>query len=258
MLRSVMVEMGDSPQAIAAMDTALWLSKTFGAQLHALTCLDERSVQSEHIRRMLEEHIRERQAGFEERCRKAGVECVNDMEVGDPHEAMVHLSRKSDLLVLGSPPDPGAEARGFSSAATSLARDAVRHVLVVRDQAPTFKTIVVGYAGRENSCNALQISAHIAEKAGGTIHLVTSDNEVAEAGAILSVGLEYLKAYKVNAVPHQESQEPTNVLLKTVKDVGADLIAIGDYRRNKLSLLAFGDTAQRILDWCPCAVLICR
>jgi len=258
MLRSIMVEMGDGRHAVAAMDTALWLAKTFGARLHTLTCLDDRSLQNDHVRRMVEELIRERQASFEERCRKAGITCINDMEMGDPHEAMVHLSRKVDLLVTGSPPDPDAQKRGFSSAATSLARDAVRHVLVVRDKVPAFKTIVVGYAGRENSCNALQISAHIAERAGGTIHLVTSDDEVAEAGAILSVGMDYLKAFKVTVVPHQSAEDPGSLMLKTVQELDADLIAIGADRRSKLTLLAFGDNAQRILDWSPSAVLIGR
>ena len=222
MLRSIMVETGDSRHAAAAMDTALWLAKTFGAHLHALTCLDEHNVPSDHIRRMLEEHIRERQASFEERCRKAGITALNDTEVGDPHEAMVHLSRRVDLLVIGSPPDPEAHKRGFSSAATSLARDVVRHVLVVRDRVPAFQSIVVGYAGRENSCNALQIAAHIAEKAHGTIHLVTSDDEVSEAGAILNVGVEYLKAYQVDAVPHQTAQDAGTVILDTAREARAD------------------------------------
>jgi nucleotide-binding universal stress UspA family protein len=253
-----MVELGDGPQAVAAMDTALWLAKTFGAQLRALTCLDERSVQSDRIRRMLEEHTSARQAKFEERCRKAGVKCINDMEVGDPHEALVHLSRKTDLLVLGSAPDPDAQTRGYSSAALSIARDCVRHVLVVRGKAPRFKSIVVGYAGRENSCNALQLSAHIAERAGGTIHVVTSNQDLVETGAILNVAMDYLKTYDVKAIAHEASEDPTKVLLDAVKETGADMIAIGALRRSKLSLMAFGDTAQHILDSSPVAVLIGR
>ena len=258
MLRSILVEIGDGPPAQAAMDTGLGLARTFGARLHALTCLDERSLQDEHIRQMVEEHTRERQEVFEKRCRDAGVECLSDMEVGDARAALVHLARKADLLVIGSAPDPEARARGYSSTASSIAREVARHVLVVRGQVPAFKSIVVGYAGRENSCNALQLAAHLAEKHSGTIHIVTSDHDVTRAGAVLNVGVEYLDAYDVEVVSHQASEEAADVLLDTIGEVEADMIAIGAIRRSKLSMLAFGDTASRILDWSPAAVMVCR
>jgi len=258
MLRSIMVEMGDSPHAKAAMDTAMWLAKAFRARLLALTCLDEHTVQHEHIRRMVEEHTREQQASFEALCADAGVECVSDMEVGDPRAALVHLARKADLLVIGSAPDPDAQARGYSSAASAIAREVARHVLVVRDSVPAFKTAVVGYAGRENSCNALQMTAHLVEKTEGTIHVTTSDQDVARAEAVLNVGMEYLDPYNVTAVAHNASEAAADVLLDTINDTHADLVAIGAIRRSKLSMLAFGDTASRILDWSPAAVLVCR
>ena len=258
MLRSIMVETGEGPHASAAMETALWLAKSFGARLYALTCLDERGVHSEHIRRMVEEETRERQARFEERCQGAGVECISDIEVGDPHAALVHLSRKADLLVLGSAPDPQDQSRGYSSAASAVAREAVRHVLVVREAAPAFKNIVVGYAGRENSCNALQLAANIGEKAEGTVHVLTSDQDLSRGGAVLNVGIEYLKAYRVQAVPRHVTSEPGDAILEAVKETEADLVAIGAIRRSKLTMMAFGDTASRLLEGSPAAVLICR
>ena len=258
MLRSILVETGAGPHAEAAMTTALGLAAVFGARLRALTCLDERSVHSEHVRQMVEEQTREQQEAFELRCRDAGVACTSDMEVGDPRAAVVHLARKADLLVIGSAPDPDAQARGYASTPSAIAREAVRPVLVCRESVPTFRSIVVGYAGRENSCNALQLAAHIAEKHGGTIHLVTSDHDVTRAAAVLNVGVEYLEAYDVEVVPYQASEQPSDVLLAAINDTEADLIAIGAIRRSKLSLLTFGDTASRLLDWSPAAVLVCR
>lgn len=258
MLRSLLVEVGDSPHAQAAMDTALTLAKTFGARLRALACLDERSVPSEHIRLTVEEHTRDWLAAFERRCRDAEIACDSDLEVGEPRAALVHLARKADLLVIGSAPDPDAQARGYASAPSAIAREVVRPVLVVRETPVTFRSIVVGYAGRENSCNALQLSAHLAEKFGATLHLVTSDRDVARAGAVMNVGLEYLSTFDVEVVPHQSSGEAADVLLGTITETEADLVAMGAIRRSKLHMLAFGDTASRILDWSPAAVLVCR
>ncbi|MBM4036033.1 MAG: universal stress protein [Planctomycetes bacterium] len=245
MLRSIMVEVGDSVRAVAAMDTAVWLAKAFGARLYALTCLDERAVESEHIRRMLEEHTQQRQARFEEQCRKAGIECRSSTEVGDPHAAIVHLARKADLLVLGS-------------AAASLAREVVRHVLVVRDTAPAFRQIVVGYAGQENSCNALQLAGHLAERAGGTVHVMSSSADLAAATSLLNIAAAYLDAFKVEVATHHATLEAGDALFELVNEVGADTVAIGAIRRSKLTMMAFGDTASRVLDTSPAAVLIGR
>ncbi len=258
MLRSIMVEVGDGPYAGAAMDTAVWLARAFDARLYALTCLDERAVESEHIRRMLEEHTRERQARFEGQCRKAGIECVSDTEVGDPHAAIVHLSRKADLMVVGSPPDPEAQDRGFGPTGAAVARELVRHVLVVRDKAPAFRQIVVGYAGQENSCNALQLAGHLAEKAGGTVHIMCSSADLTAANSLLNIAAAYLAAYKVEAIPHHVTREPGDALFELVNEVGADTVAIGAIRRSRLTMMAFGDTASRVLDMSPAAVLIGR
>lgn len=258
MLRSIMVETGDSPCAVAAMDTAVWLAKAFGARLYALTCLDERAVESERIRRMLEEHTRKRQARFEEQCRKAGIECISDIEVGDPHAAIVHLSRKADLMVLGSAPDPEAANRGFASIGLSVARELVRHALVVRDKVPTFQRIVVGYAGQENSCNALQLAGHLAERAGGTVHVMTSSADLAASNSLLNLAMAYLEAFRVKAVPHHVTREPGDALFELTKEVEADTVAIGAVRRSRFTMIAFGDTASRVLDASPAAVLIAR
>lgn len=258
MLRSIMVETGDSPCAVAAMETAVSLAKAFQARLWALTCLDERAVASGRIRRMLEEHTRQRQERFEEQCRAAGIECHSDIEVGDPHAAIVHLSRKADLMVLGSAPDPEAPDRGFASAGLAVARELVRHVLVVRHKAPAFRRIVVGYAGQENSCNALQLAGHLAEKAGGAVHVLCSGADIAEAKSLLNLAVAYLEAYKVEAVPHYVTQEPGDALFELVREVDADTVAIGAVRRSRLKMIAFGDTASRVLDGSPAAVLIGR
>ncbi|HPD17773.1 MAG TPA: universal stress protein [Planctomycetota bacterium] len=258
MLRSILVETGDSPYAASAMATAQWLAKAFRARLYALTCLDSRSVESEHIRRMLEQHTEARQARLEAECRQAGIECVAQMEVGDPRAAVAHLSRKADLTILGSAAESDESAGVFSATGSSLARELVRHAMVVRETPPTFKHIVVGYAGQENSCNALQLAAHIAEKAKGTVHVLSSSADLAKANALLDVAVAYLGAYKVKAVPHYTTQEAGDALFQLVNEVGADLVAIGALRRSRVTMMAFGDTASRVLDNSPASVLIGR
>ena len=258
MLRSIMVEMGDSPHAAAALETALWLAKAFKARLHALTCLDERTAHSQEVRRMLEEHVREDQDALVKRCRDEGVECICDLELGDRREALVVLSRKADLLVVGDASTDETQAGIFSSAATSVAREVVRDVLFVGDKAPAFRSIVVGYAGQENSCNALRLVAHIAEKSKGTIHIVTSDYDIGRAAMLMTVAEDYLEPFKVELVRHEASDEPAVAILDTMAEADADLVALGAYRKGKLHHLVFGDTATSVLEGSLAPVLICR
>jgi len=258
MLRSIMVETGDSDCARAAMATAQRLAQAFNARLYALACLDERAVDDEHIRGMLENYMRERQARFEEECRQMGIECSSELEVGEPGAAIAHLSRKADLMVLGAKANPTAEDRDFSARGAALARRLVRHVLAVRATPPEFKRIVVGYAGQENSCNALQLSAHIAERMGGTVHVLTSSADVAAASGLLKIAMSYLDAFEVEAVQHQAKAEAGEALFELVTETGADVVAIGAVRRSRLAMMAFGDTASRVLDMSPASVLIAR
>ena len=257
MLRSIMVEMGGSRYAAAAMVTAVRLAKAFGAQIRALACIDERSVHSEEIRNMLEEHVRASLDDAAARCRKAGVQCISDLVTGDRRAALVRFSRKADLLVVGEPPSE-PDAVGFSPVASSIAREAVRDVLFVGQKAPTFQSIVVGYAGQENSCDALRLGAHLAEKANGTVHVVTSEHDVPRAFALQTFAMDYLRAFKVSAARRQASGEPADAILGVANEVGADTVAVGAYRMTKLHALAFGSTALQVLESSPAAVLICR
>jgi nucleotide-binding universal stress UspA family protein len=253
-----MVELGDSPHAQAAMETARSLAQSFGARLVALTCLDERTVHSGRVRRMLEEHVRKEQEEFAERCRAEGIECVSELEVGDRLAALVNLSRRADLLVVGDADPSGEQAGIFSPAACSIAREVVRDVLFVGDQVPAFRSIVVGYAGQENSCNALRLAATIAEKSGGTVHVLTSEYDISRTGVLLTSAMEYLKAYEVKAERHGTSEDPDTAILELAARVEADLIAIGAYRKGIFNQLRYGTTAADVIERTKVPVLVCR
>lgn len=258
MLRSIMVELSNSADATPAMETALSLARSFDARLHALSCLDERTVRSSEIRQTLEERVRGWQDAFVKECEEVGVVCITDLEVGDRQTALVHLSRKADLLVVGDRLHSDTHELGFSASALAIARAAVRDVLFVRATPPTFDSVVVAYAGRENSCNALRLAACLAEKVEGTLHVVTSEYDVKDATALLRTAHDYLNAYNVSVTRHQMPDEPVQGVLETARKVGADLIALGAYRHTKLHALAFGDTAEAILHASPVSMLICR
>ena len=258
MLRTIMVETGETPEALAAMETALRLAQAFGARLIAMSHLDERAMRSDHVRRMLEQHLRAEQDAYAKRCQAVGVECVREMDLGDRRSALAQLSLKADLLVVGEPTRHDGEGAGFRAGTVAIAREVVREVLFVGNTAPTFQTIVVGYAGRENSCNALRLMAHIGDKFRSTIHIVTSDLDVARGESLLSAASDYLDPFAVKGVKHRMQDEPASAILTVARQVAADTIAIGAYRANKLHLLSFGSTSTHVLAESPVPVFVCR
>ena len=258
MLRTIMVETGESPEALAAMKTALSLAKAFDARVIGMAHLDERAVRSGHVRRMLEDYLRGEQESFAARCRSEGVPCVCDMSIGGRRAILAKLSLKADLLIVGEAMRPASEGGGFHSSTVSIAREMVRDVLFVGKTVPAFRNIIVGYAGRENSCNALRLMAHIAEKFGGAIHLVTSETDTIRAESLLGVAQEYLESYAAEGVRHHRRDEAAAAILTVARQVQADAIAMGAYRTNMAQILAFGATSTSVLTRSPIPVFACR
>ena len=259
-----MAEVGNSPHARAAMEAALALARAFGAHLEALTCLDERTLLNAEVRELAEEEALAQQAAFKERCGNEGVSCATEVNVGERRPYLLLHARRADLLVIGGTPNGRPDGSGFARGVASFAREAAGNVLFVHDRVPSFRNVVVGYAGRENSGHALRLSAQIVERAHGTLHIVTSDHDLLEAPALRQVALGYVETLEVSgtrrteAVCHTSAVEPSSGLLDVAEEVGADLVAVGAYRYGKPYPLAFGRTAQRVLEWSPAAVLVCR
>ena len=259
MLRSILVELANTPEGGPSMGVALALAQAFGARLHALSCLDERTVQCEGIRQMLEERVLGWQRAFVERCERAGVRCLTDLDVGDRRTALIRLSRKVDLLVMPGRPSPAAARAGVPSVIEFVAREAVRDVLFVRACDMTFRRIVVGFAGQENSCSALRLAAHLAEKSdNGTVHVVTSGGGVADVSSVLSSAREYLGAFDVQVECHESGDSPAEAILGTAREVRADLVAVGAYRRSRLRAVWFGETTAGVLRESPVSLLVSR
>ena len=210
------------------------------------------------IRRMLTQHVWAARVELAARCREVGVEFEHCVEVGDPSEVLARRSRGADLSVLRRPPRQGALTDGLRSPAASVVRAIERDALYVGDTTPAFHSVVVGYAGHDTSCDALELAAHIVEKAEGTVHVVTSRHHVGQASELLSLAEEYLGAYRLEVVGHHCSGEPASAILRIAAQVSADTVALGAHRHGKLHQLALGSTALHILSTTPLSVLICR
>lgn len=140
-----------------------------------------------------------------------------------------------------------------------------------------YKKIVIGYGDGTMAREVLRQGAELAVSARSCIVLVTAvpaDRgitvmeaarpstpsaggyehalEVAESGA------RTLRARGLKVRPYVGTGEPANVLAQIARDEGADLIVVGERRRNPLARWWSPDTAAALVPRAPCSVLVAR
>src|SRR5206468_779697 len=63
---------------------------------------------------------------------------------------------------------------------------------------------------------------------------------------------------ELNAQPALRVGNPYEEIVSAAKEMGADLIVIGSHGHGGLGRLLLGSTAERVLQYAPCAVLVVK
>jgi universal stress protein A len=87
------------------------------------------------------------------------------------------------------------------------------------------------------------------------IHLETAKRE---AAAQLSLIAEQMRANGLNAESVLRHRNPYEEIVNTAKKIGVDLIIIGSHGYTGLGRLLLGSTADRVLQYAPCPVLVVK
>jgi nucleotide-binding universal stress UspA family protein len=74
----------------------------------------------------------------------------------------------------------------------------------------------------------------------------------------LSLVTEQILAKGLNAQPALRVGNPYEEIVSAAKEMGADLIVIGSHGHGGLGRLLLGSTAERVLQYAPCAVLVVK
>ncbi len=146
----------------------------------------------------------------------------------------------------------------------------------------TFSTLVVGTDGSENAARALTAAAEMAS-AGGSIavHVVTayqpltprqqqrlaaqlpSDLRVLVHGhvgaeTILRDAKDIMEDYGLQAEFHEVDEDPSDALIKTADEIGADLIVVGSRGEGAAQRVLHGSTSTKVLHHAHCSVLVVK
>jgi nucleotide-binding universal stress UspA family protein len=132
--------------------------------------------------------------------------------------------------------------------------------------------IVVGVTETETSQHAARTAVDYARALGATVHFVTVvrkvESAVLEFGAdrweVNSLDDAQVKAERfVSSLPTVERTvvalegDPANVLLARARELGADLIVVGNVRVQGAGRL-LGSVAEKVLHHAPCDVLVVK
>jgi nucleotide-binding universal stress UspA family protein len=138
-----------------------------------------------------------------------------------------------------------------------------------------FNKVVFAYDGSEGARVALERIKEWLERAHPELHLVSvgrlpeyaeTRDEIDDAreqaekhyGKILEEALVELGKICVEAKTHVLFGKPSEEILHQAAEVGADLIVLGTHPKNVVRRRLLGGTADKILDYAHCSVLVVK
>lgn len=294
---NILVGTDFSESSTAALAEAQRIAHRAGAKLTVIHVIDEELVEIlkqklnmpepeliEMASKRLAEHLQEALDGPDA--------VASEILIGCPFVEIVRAvkSHAIDLLVLGS---GGSEADGVHAGV--LARRCVRKVpaqvlLVRQEQRRPFARIVACVDFSDNSIEAIDLAAQLADQDGASLHLlhvcrpvvpsVHGDRGTFAGTKFFDISLppypemNYAQQQrdKLEQLAHEQLGEkypnleveshvftdahrPSHGIVEFLKDSKTELVVLGTRGRTGVRSLLLGTTAERIVDHSPCSVL---
>lgn len=200
------------------------------------------------------------------------------VEIGNRSDAVLSTAEALDvdLIVLGS---KNTESGGRYKAGTtveSVVRNAKKSVLVCKSE--TITKILCGIDGSESSAGALKWAIDLARRFNATLTLlfVITKADIDGLGIPEDVILEeeekiekessdkvqkFLEDFDMSDIDVEKMigwGAPSHVLLDTAEDFDYDLIVIGAKGHSILHHVLIGSTAEKVLRFSPCSLMVVR
>lgn len=144
-----------------------------------------------------------------------------------------------------------------------------------------FGTIVVGTDGSDTAKEAVRQATELANSVGGTIHLVSAFEPVADqrlreerqdvpkdlewmvnpkedVNATLREAAEGIKSAGVQVQTYAREGDPADAILDVAEEKNADLIAVGNKGMTGAKRFLLGSVPNKISHHAPCSVMIIR
>lgn len=200
------------------------------------------------------------------------------VEYGNPADVILQHAAKEkiNLVLLGARAAHEGGRYKTGSTIENVVRYAKQSVFICKNK--TVSKILCGIDGSEPSAIALQFAMDLARRFSASLCIVSalpscecnpfgmSDSEIKKCeeksnhGEIkkLDTFLERFDFSKIKMKKHFTPGIPANVLLDRAEDFDHDLIVIGAKGYSLLHHVLIGSTAEKILRYAPCSLLVVR
>ncbi len=207
MFTRLLVGLDQSPQADAALEQAVILSRRFRSTI-LVASINDRA-------------LAERGSFRVEAGGLTGQPLAPD---GAAATVLADLARNVDATLIGRR-GTTAPQTGLGAVAASLIRVAERPVIVCGPVATPMRSCAVAWDGRNT--RALQLAGRFASVVGSTVHLIHANNDHAAGVAILGGAEVALSLLGVSFVSHVEPGETADAVARVVRECRADALFAG-------------------------------
>ena len=199
------------------------------------------------------------------------------IEIGNPADTIIELSRKrkSNLILMGGKVTGETGRYKTGTAVDSVVRSATKPVWIC--QRNKISKILCGVDGSPSSRKALNFAMDLAKRYSAKLCIIHALPNYLPAFGISDKSLQkeeekfkikntnhiqkFLNSFPVKKIKLEtiiDWGDPANILLDHAEDFDCDLIVIGAKGHSLLHHVLLGSTAEKILRYAPCSLLVVR
>lgn len=195
-----------------------------------------------------------------------GIACSTLVRCGDPASEILNQAPEADLVVMSRYGRGGLGRWLLGGVTTKVARSSPTPVLVVPGegtQEPRLQRIMVCLDGSEVAEQALQVAATLATRVGAELFLyrfvplvasVDPDSELLEAKEYVQKRQDDYGSLVSDIIVQPGAMH--NHIVTSAQELDMDLVVVGSHGRQGLARLLLGSTAEHVLHYAHCPVMV--
>jgi nucleotide-binding universal stress UspA family protein len=267
MIKRILVGLAGTTYTPIAIQRAIRLAQTHGAEVTGVTVLDVRRVRvvggqgippwdnssAIHGRRIAiaESYLTQSVREFETECKEANVKYRIVEETGDAFTKLIELARYHDLMVFGlrSILEYNFLVGDPETLLIRLVGAGVRPLIAVSEEFRKVSRVLIAYSGSMESAKAMKRFVQMQLWSGVELKIVTFHPSDDVANDLMRDAVDYCRAHGFN-VCYQSNPGDSKVLLLAAANLWqADMIVMGNSTRSVLLKKVLGDTLLETLHY---------
>jgi len=199
------------------------------------------------------------QAEFNLRCETASVPGHLAIETGGIARKICERTRWTDLIVVSLDyPPPSQPVARLGSGFRTMIRRCTSPVLTVPEAPSSLDNVLLAYDGSPKADEALFVATYMSDRWKTSLTVVTITENEHISSETLARAQRYLESHGVQGTYLVESGAIPEVILKTAKNQGSNLIIMGGYGRSPVLEVVLGSAVDQVLRDSRHPTLICR